>query len=158
MSKLRVIHRWHPNCICACLGFAKKLDYFDMFAKFRQCEILELHQMFLHEHSPTRHTCAAPKFLEQTLKIKCASSKSVFCIKFRAKKCNILCLCSKVWQQWNVKVASNGVEQSLQAWAYLYCPVIWCANSENCMRNAQSPNVAKTNPNRPKWKRIFPGF
>ena len=66
----------------------------------------------------------APKYGRQIPKVAHTTAKTVLCAKSGPQKCNISCLFSKVWQNYNVKVTLNTIAYSFDIKAYLYGPEI----------------------------------
>ena len=70
-------------------------------------------------------------------------NQNSFRCRFAMKNCNILCLCSNVWQTCNVAIVSNIIAHSFGSYTYLQCSVIWCANDVINMRTEHVANVGK---------------
>ena len=126
--------------------------------KFGQVVILTIPKILLHIHFAMGYTCLAPQFGMQTPRIASTSAKTVFCAKFGHQNYNISCLCSNVWQKFNVMITCNVIVQSLGWCSYLHGLQTPEANAKVCMHNLHAGWAPKTNSCGPKWKRIFPVF
>ena len=76
-----------------------------------------------------------PKYGRQIPKFAHTTVKTVLCVKFVPQKCNISCLFSKVWQNYNVKVTLNVIAQKFDNCTYLHGLQTPKANSKIYMYN-----------------------
>jgi len=70
-------------------------------------------------------------------------NQNSFRCRFATKNCNILCLCSHVWQTCNDAIAFNIIAHSFGAYTFMQCSLIWCANDGINMRSEHVVNVDK---------------